>query len=182
MKDLFDLEYPKFLVDNGHPWHQSTLDAQDLSSKALCMCAWALEMLQLCPASPVLDFRFLYKFFAAAHGGKIARCLAGNQSCNRTSPEAYKRFTDIKVMWQEQSVYAQGCQGCCDRLLWDRSSYGNIQGSRAVDIWEYDTTIKYYSTDEGTIAISYITSHGHCGTPRGGINRCLHVRFSRLAK
>jgi hypothetical protein len=97
---------------------------------------------------------------------------------------------------KNQSAHAETCMGNCKRLVWDENSYKSIPGdpgfgSRAVCINSTTTThLRYREASNRTLAVSHVWSHGQGGRPEdthtdqesGGLNSCLHNRYTSIAR
>jgi len=76
-------------------------------------------------------------------------------------------------------------------MCWDEKSYRGVQGTRAVCITSTGCeSLEYCKASDKTLAISHVWAHGQGGRPesslqqgqRGGMNQCLHRRYSDIAK
>ena len=81
---------------------------------------------------------------------------------------------------KDQSAHDRKCTGC-DRLIWDETSFRSISGAKAVSL-ENDVKLRYRAASERTLAVSHVWSHGQGGRPETGMNRCLHERYSSIAR
>jgi hypothetical protein len=174
---MLALSFPKVFL---HP--QAKASWRGLSSqKSQYMCAWAFELLQASRGSLAFDFRGFHRLFTEAHSSARPRCTTASEVCHGSSPENCGRLNCKELVLEEQSLHDGSCRGC-ERVTWDRDSYIQIVGGRAVDITRRSSKIKYCSANEKTLAVSHVWSHGQGGRPSTGINRCLHERYVALAK
>ena len=147
------------------------------------MCSWAFELLRAQKPCIGMDFRRLHATFRDQWQGHAGRCKGDSRkACEVTEPSACQRSTGLKII--DQSAHDSNCSSSCHRLIWDRTSFLSIQGSRAVSLVNSDTNglIRYCAASERTLAISHVWSHGQGGRPRSGINRCLHLRYRDVAR
>ncbi|OAP63964.1 hypothetical protein AYL99_03191 [Fonsecaea erecta] len=145
------------------------------------MCTWAFGLLKLDRASLGQDFRGFRNRFCTMFGERPGRCiLTSSQACNGQGPAHCQRFTGMKIV--DQSAHDFGCNGCCDRIVWDEVSYRNIDGARAVSIQDSDhAVIRYCQASPNTLSVSHVWAHGAGGRPNTGMNACLHARLVQLA-
>lgn len=75
-------------------------------------------------------------------------------------------------------------------MCWNEKSYREVQGTRAVRITSNSLeSLEYCKASDKTLAISHVWAHGQGGRPepslkqgqQGGINQCLHRRYSSIA-
>ncbi|KAK8090373.1 Ankyrin repeat-containing protein [Apiospora hydei] len=187
----YDAEWNRFLVlrENSELHRRSILYTKTNMRIPRYMCNWAFRLLLHNRASIALDFRQLFFRFRTFHDGKEARC-AGNDpwnSCSGLHPLSCGRFQDKSLVLPEQSVHTEVCnRRWCHRIKWDIGSYDALSGcARAVRIDTADkanTSVTYMGGSGLTMAISHVWSHGHGGRPSTGMNRCLHGRFSDIAR
>ena len=179
--------------------------------KPAYMCGWAFELLRTDPCAIGSDFRRFHRRFSRPFRNLNGRCIPGHEAfCRGNRPDSCQRFKGMRI--ENQSMHHDDCQGNCRRLTWDEASYRNVSGGRAVDInvdfphtqvkyhrssdqayaislsFKVDfpdaTTLKYCEASEQTLAISHVWSHGQGGRPEvgHGMNRCLHRRYTSIAK
>lgn len=154
--------------------------------KARSMCSWAFELLRTEPICLTMDFRTFHKRYSQLWGKSPARCRKGSSMpCAGNDPDGCWRFKGMVV--KEQSAHDPPCRRRCRKLQWDESSYRSISGARAMTLFPEepkleDYHLKYCSASERTMAISHVWSHGQGGRPHEGVNRCLHRRYSKLAR
>ena len=179
--------------------------------KPAYMCGWAFELLRTDPCAIGSDFRRFHQSFSRPFGSLSGRCVPGHDaSCRGTRPDSCQRFKGMRI--ENQSMHHGDCQGNCRRLTWDEASYRKVSGARAVDInvnflqtqvkyhWSSEqayaisrglkvhfpdgTRLKYCEASDQTLAISHVWSHGQGGRPEvgHGMNRCLHRRYTSIAK
>ncbi|KIX94155.1 uncharacterized protein Z520_10181 [Fonsecaea multimorphosa CBS 102226] len=146
------------------------------------LCPWAFELLRSDRASVSQDFRRFHQRFSALHGQRPARCLGGPcRPCSGQGPTYCQRFTGLKIV--DQSAHDASCDGQCQSLLWDETSYRSVSGARAVSITDSDGGyIRYCRASPQTIAVSHVWAHGAGGRPHTGFNDCLHQRLVRIAR
>ncbi|KAF2102380.1 hypothetical protein NA57DRAFT_51962 [Rhizodiscina lignyota] len=149
------------------------------------MCAWAFELLRSNPRTESLDYRLFVDRFAAHYQASLPRCLINrNRQCSGTSPYLCERFVGARI--EDQSMHdSTFCVPgkACSRLVWDEQSYRNTIGSRAVSLGQTDgTLLRYVAVSETTLVFSHVWSHGQGGRPETGLNTCLHLRYSSIAK
>lgn len=187
----YDDEWNRFLVLEGNYELLRRTVAHKKSTIGIprYMCNWAFRLLLYNRTSVALDFRQLFFRFREMHGEKEARCNK-NDPCNPCTglhPLSCGRFQDPSLVMPEQSVHTDTCiRRRCHRMKWDIRSYDALDGcARAVHFREEDrarTRVSYISGSDRTMAISHVWSHGHGGRPTKGMNRCLHERFSEIAR
>ncbi|KAK8041742.1 hypothetical protein PG993_006265 [Apiospora rasikravindrae] len=188
----YDAEWDRFLVLNHQNYElhrRSTMLAKTNMKIPRYMCNWAFRLLLYNRASVSLDFRQLFFRFRTFHDSKEARCIGNDpwNSCSGLHPLSCGRFQDKTLVLPEQSVHTDVCSlHSCYRMMWDIGSYDALHGcARAVRISKADeanTGVTYIGGSDRTMAISHVWSHGHGGRPSTGMNRCLHDRFSDIAR
>lgn len=150
------------------------------------MCSWAFKLLKSDRAALSLDFRHFHRRFAELHSKKQQRCLwESDDACDGGHPLRCGRFQDKRLVAGEQSVHACGLHqqhSACGRVIWDRDSYVAIRGPVAVSASPATITVTFTRASASTMAISHVWSQGHGGRPHTGLNKCLHDRFSHLAR
>ena len=146
------------------------------------MCSWAFELLRNDRACITTDLRRFHWCYKALFGGRPPRCQDGQQQCGGGSPENCQRFKGAVVL--DQSAHNSICNKSCGRLFWDRTSFINVSGAKAVCLTATDDEqLRYRKTSGKTLAISHVWSHGEGGRPdTTGFNVCLHHRYRRLAE
>jgi hypothetical protein len=145
------------------------------------LCNWAFELLRTSRSSHGLDFRSLLHRFNDKFGDLGGRCMRDSASaCRGDWPESCQRFTGAET--KSQSAHAQTCRRDCSRIKWSEKSYTQCANPRAVLIQEDNSCLRYCQASNRTMAISHVWSHGQGGRPEDGINMCLHLRYSTLAK
>lgn len=166
----------------GHASVRATLQGW-ASERSNYMCPWAFELLKNNRSALGLDFRTFHQRFNTAHHDRAARCLSGSdEPCDGSHRLACGRFVDRSLVAAEQSMHNFTCSGRCERLMWDAKSYGTVLGPRAVSLKPNSSLIKYCQASASTLSVSHVWSHGQGGRPGTGINRCLHDRYSEIAK
>lgn len=166
----------------GHPSMRATLTGW-ANTKSSYLCPWAFAMLRKDRSALGMDFRTFHQRFNSLHRDRQARCVYGSdESCDGSHPLACGRFVDRRLVAKEQSMHDSTCSGRCTRLRWSEKSYKGIAGPRAVSLIANTDYIAYCQASESTLAVSHVWSHGQGGRPGTGINRCLHDRYSRIAK
>ncbi|KAL9044842.1 MAG: hypothetical protein Q9214_002052 [Letrouitia sp. 1 TL-2023] len=150
--------------------------------KADYMCSWAYEFLKIQPSCIGMDLRRLIQRFNSTWGQRSGRCrIESSSSCGGVSYKDCRRFVGLKI--EDQSAHNEGCDGHCQKLIWDEGSYRGVRGARAVCIAQTTSkrSIQYCTVSTETLAISHVWSHGQGGRPEDGINRCLHERYAEIA-
>ena len=156
--------------------------AQHLEDQKMAqyMCTWAFELLRNDRACVTTDLRRFHWCYKSLFGGRAARCKDGQQQCEGGSPENCQRFKGAVVL--DQSAHDSICNKSCTRLLWDRTSFVNVSGAKAIClIATDDKNLRYRKASDKTLAISHVWSHGQGGRPDTGFNACLHHRYRKLA-
>lgn len=155
--------------------------------KGANMCSWAFRLLRTDSAAVGLAFPLFHKRFSAVFGGEPSRCRANSDlACDGNHYNQCLRFVGAHV--EDQSAHDSNCKYDSDteaKLKWDEASYNATDGSRAVSIEDSDLQtgrLRYRTASDRTLAISHVWSHGQGGRPEVGINSCLHMRYSRLAR
>ena len=145
------------------------------------MCSWAYELLRNDRACITTDLRRFHWCYSRLFRGRSARCKDGQQQCEGGSPENCQRFKGAVVL--DQSAHDWKCDTSCMRLFWDRTSFINVSGAKAVCLIETDDKkLRYRKAFNKTLAISHVWSHGQGGRPDiTGFNSCLHQRYKQLA-
>ena len=163
------------------------------------MCSWAYELLRNDRASLTTDLRHFHWSYRNLFGNRPARCNDSQRQCKGGSPQICQRFKGAMV--KNQSAHDsdrcdEDCRNGHRRLLWDRESFINTSGAKAVCFTATDNkNIRYRTASDKTLAISHVWSHGQGGRPderqgdegRGpinepiGFNTCLHHRYMKLA-
>ncbi len=147
------------------------------------MCTWAFQLLRSSRASVGLDFRRFHARFSALHAGKVARCqFESSHPCDGSHPLRCGRFLDKRLVQEEQSLHDESCSGSCAKVTWDKESYIQTTGPKAVSLNSFSGKIAYTRATESTMAISHVWSHGQGSRPHIGINACLHERYVKIAK
>lgn len=149
--------------------------------KAQYMCSWAYELLRNDRACATADLRRFHWCYNSLFGGRHARCKDGQQQCEGGSPENCQRFKGAAV--SDQSAHDFDCDKSCRRLFWDRTSFIEVSGAKAVCLTTTDDKqLRYCKASGKTLAISHVWSHGQGGRPdTTGFNACLHHRYKKLA-
>ena len=144
------------------------------------MCNWAYEHLRNDRAATTTDLRRFHWCYNSLFEGREARCRDNQKQCEGGSPENCQRFRGAVVA--DQSVHDLACDRTCGRLFWDRASFINVSGARALCLATTDDkNLRYCTVSERTLAISHVWSHGQGGRPdTTGFNACLHKRFKKL--
>ncbi|KAL9044841.1 MAG: hypothetical protein Q9214_002051 [Letrouitia sp. 1 TL-2023] len=154
------------------------------AEKSAYMCGWAFELLRNHPVTIGVDFRRFHQRFAGAFGYCHPRCIATEpRACKGDIPGNCQRFRGMNI--ENQSAHDNKCAGNCPKMLWDEASYRSLSGARAVSLegdHRDDALIKYCPASPSTLAISHVWSHGQGGRPEVGFNRCLHLRYRRIAQ
>ncbi|ERF72935.1 hypothetical protein EPUS_05016 [Endocarpon pusillum Z07020] len=149
-------------------------------------CTWSFKMVQVNPLCLGLDSRLLHRRFSGAFHGTGARCRSDSESaCEGTGPNCLRHRG---ALISDQSAHASSCS--CKtpnefKLAWNESSYLQVDGPRAVSVNETNIQndgLHYCCASDTTLAISHVWSHGQGGRPETGINKCLHARYSQIAK
>lgn len=164
---------------------------QATQDKPRYMCGWAFELLRSNPICIGLDFRRFFSRYSINFGEMPGRCIASHPeaSCLGDEPGRCQRFKGMRI--KNQSAHDISCDGTCERLFWDETSYRSVSGARAVDLGDSDscTSLAYLSASPTTLAISHVWSHGQGGRPEKGpldqghgLNRCLHRRYVTVAR
>ena len=173
-------------------------EAED-RKKSPYLCSWAYELLRDERASVTTDLRHFNWCYRNLFGNLAARCKDGQTQCEGRSPMNCQRFKGAVV--KNQSAHdTDHCDKICRdsscRLLWDRKSFINTPGAKAVClIATDDKRLRYRTASHKTLAISHVWSHGQGGRPdkrqndegKGpenepiGFNTCLHRRYAKLA-
>ncbi|MCJ1454181.1 hypothetical protein MMC28_004532 [Mycoblastus sanguinarius] len=154
--------------------------------KADYMCAWAFELLRSDPVCIGSDFRRFHQRYSEVFGTRPGRCIPDAPvPCKGDHPDSCQRFKGMTI--HDQSAHDCRCSGDCQRLAWDERSYRSVSGARAVSIDEKfraKNTLEYCEASDETLAISHVWSHGQGGRPEepNGFNRCLHDRYTSIAK
>ncbi len=153
--------------------------------KPQSMCGWAFELLRSNPVCLASDFRGMFSRYANAFGDRTGRCIRNQASSCKGDDSAHcQRFKGMKI--ENQSAHDDQCQGQCDKLVWDEKSYRTVSGARAVtlDYSADDRHLAYCQASAKTLAISHVWSHGQGGRPEEGhgFNRCLHNRYTSIAR
>ncbi|KAF7115485.1 hypothetical protein CNMCM5793_002443 [Aspergillus hiratsukae] len=156
-------------------------------SRPTYMCKWAFELLRSDLSSVTQDFRRLFEIYELHFGDREPRCnLADGRCrprlCDGKAPGNCQRFVSEGV--QIQAAHDFECPGsACGSLIWDEQSYRSIKGARAVCLEATDEQyIRYRPVTSETMAVSHVWSHGQGGRPETGFNKCLHRRYTALAR
>lgn len=145
------------------------------------LCNWALELLRRSRTGLSLDFRRFFQLFDQQFQGRQGRCTEeSTQPCRGDKPNSCHRFTGAKI--EAQSAHSHLCNGSCDKIFWDESSYRSAMPPRAVCVEQGGSMLRYKAASNKCMAISHVWAHGQGGRPEYGINACLHQRYSGLAK
>lgn len=145
------------------------------------LCNWAFEVLKTSRTSVGLDFRGMISRFDKQFHDRPGRCIKGSShACKSGQPESCQRFTEAETA--AQSVHMAPCDGHCEKVIWDASSYYHCLKPAAVVVEEESQHLTYAPVGSRTLAISHVWSHGQGGRPESGINSCLHKRYCRLAR
>ena len=185
-------------LDSGYKYEIDGLDIRGLASipqifaqrlaqhsedreKTQYMCSWAHKLLQSDRACVTTDLRRFHWCYNSLFGGRPARCINGQRQCEGGSPEDCQRFKSVAV--SDQSAYDSMCDESCKRLFWDRTSFINVSGVKAVCLTTTDDKhLRYRKASENTLTMSHVWSHGQGGRPdTTGFNACLHHRYKNLA-
>ncbi len=160
---------------------QRTLQQSEDRKNAPYLCSWAYELLRTDRACIAMDFRRFHQCYGGLFGDRPARCNDGQQQCDGRSPENCQRFKGATVL--DQSAHDWKCQMDCKRLYWDKVSFLNVSGAKAVCLDSTDDRqLRYCEASNKTLAISHVWSHGQGGRPdTTGFNACLHHRYADLA-
>jgi hypothetical protein len=189
---------------------QELTDEMSLEGRAKAMCTWAFKLLTSEPACFGLDFRHFHYRYSQVAKEKAPRCrLGSDEPCDGQHSDRCLRFKGMKVesqsahdrkcTWQDESDETRGDRSsvfaaiCCrkprsrqePKFVWDENSYRSIEGARAVSLAQTDPEngpIWFCKASHKTLAISHVWSHGQGGRPETGVNRCLHARYSRIAR
>ncbi|MCJ1375298.1 hypothetical protein MMC20_006533 [Loxospora ochrophaea] len=150
------------------------------------LCGWAYRSLRGDQACITMDLRHFNKRYRSCFKERLAVCNPGSRQCDGSSSQACQRFKGSPV--RNQSMHDEDCLGGCQSLYWDRQSFINVSGAKAVDIKTTDSRhLRYCSVTEKTLTISHVWSHGQGGRPDNvplegtGFNACLHRRYAALA-
>ena len=170
------------------PYPTPGLSLQEMSkqnaskAKPDYMCGYAFELIRNNLCAVGLDFRKFFDVFADGFGRRKGRCVPQQSSCTVGEATACQRFQDSKI--ENQSAHSGDCPGDCKRILWNKQSYTNVRGARAVNIVDCraDDHLSYQEASEQTLAISHVWSHGQGGRPEEGLNSCLHRRYRAIAR
>lgn len=186
LKAGYHYDHGRLLAIRGVAWFpeisaQCTLQQSDDRKQTPYMCSWAYDLLQTERACVAMDFRRFHQCYGGLFGDRPARCKDGEQQCDGRSPENCQRFKGAIV--KDQSAHDWKCQGHCKRLYWDRSSFLNVPGAKAVCLNATDDQyLRYCKASNRTLAISHVWIHGQGGRPDStGFNACLHRRYADLA-
>lgn len=153
----------------------------EFGKKTPYMCRWAYELLRNDRACVAMDLSRFHECYNDLFGDRLARCMEDKKQCDGRSPEAGRRFTG--TMTTDQSAHDLKCQKPCKRLYWDRQSFLNVVGPKAVYVNSTDDdSLRYCRASNQTMAISHVWSHGQGGRPDFGFNICLHRRYADLAR
>jgi hypothetical protein len=145
------------------------------------LCNWSLELLRRNRSSLCLDFRYLIRLFDNQFSGRTGRCIIdSDEPCPGDQPSSCQRFTSAETL--AQSAHGDNCDGKCERIRWNETSYRQTQGSRAVFVVDNTTRLEYCVASRDTLAVTHVWAHGQGGRPEEGINHCLHDRYSKLAR
>lgn len=163
-------------------FHQLTLQQLEERKKTPYMCSWANELLRTDRACVAMDLRRFHQSYNSLFGNRPARCKHGQRQCDGRSPESCQRFKGAIVV--DQAAHDWKCLKECKRLFWDRPSFLNVSGPKAVCIaLTDDKKLGFRRASNKTLAISHVWSHGQGGRPDGtGFNACLHRRYADLAR
>lgn len=149
------------------------------------MCTWAFEILRSNPKTESLDYRLFADRFATHYGTFSPRCLINPyRPCSGISPYHCQRFVGARIEDQSMhdSAFCTPRKGC-SKLVWDEASYRKTVGGRAVSLERTEGThLQYTTVSKTTLVISHVWSHGQGGRPETGLNSCLHLRYSSIAK
>lgn len=166
------------------PEISAQIDQQQLDAKKRMpyMCSWAYELLRNDRASVTTDLRRFHWCYRSLFGTRPARCKDGQRQCDGASPQGCQRFKGAVVA--DQSAHDLECDSSCRRLFWDRASFVNVPGAKAVCLTATDEKhLRYREASNKTLAISHVWSHGQGGRPEStGFNSCLHNRYAKVAK
>lgn len=183
----YSYENNKLLTTHGVAWFpemfaQCTVQQLDDRKKTPYMCGWAYDLLQTDRACVAMDFRRFHQCYGLLFGDRPARCKDAHQQCDGRSPEDCQRFKGAIVL--DQSAHDWKCQMDCKRLYWDRFSFLNVSGAKAVCLDSTDDRyLRYRKASNKTLAISHVWSHGQGGRPDStGFNACLQRRYADLAR
>lgn len=188
----------EFQLDSGFTFNEQELDIRGLAcvpeifaqrlaehsndqKEAQYMCSWAYELLRNDRACATTDLRRFHWCYNRLFRGRHARCKDGQQQCEGGSPENCQRFKGAVV--SDQSAHSFDCDKSCRRLLWDRMSFTEVSGAKAVCLTTTDDKqLRYCKASGKTLAVSHVWSHGQGGRPdTTGFNACLHRRYEKLA-
>ena len=153
------------------------------------LCGWAFRSLLNDRANIAMDLRYFSELYYAHFGDRSPKCNPGPTQCGGSSSHDCKRFKDTGPPGtRNQSMHDYKCVGACQRLFWNRDSFVNVSGARAVDIATTDSnTLRFCRVTKSTLTVSHVWSHGQGGRPDNigldgsGLNLCLHRRYVDLA-
>ena len=188
----------EFHLEGGFDFDEQGLDIRGIASvpeifaqrlaqhlkdqkKAQYMCSWAYQLLRNDRACATTDLRRFHWCYNGLFRGRPARCKDSRQQCDGGSPENCQRFKGAAV--SDQSAHDFDCDQSCRRLFWDRTSFIEVSGAKAVCLTKTnDKQLRYCKASGKTLAISHVWSHGQGGRPdTTGFNACLHHRYKKLA-
>lgn len=157
---------------------QREVTSQD---KLQYMCNLAYQILQRSRSTSLLDLRQFHQRFIEVFGDRPGRCI-GNKSCSGLGPDDCKRIRGGDKV-KDQSQHDISCTGqqTCSRMIWNKASYLEVSGPRAVSISSFSDQLVYKAADTQTLAISHVWLHGQGGRPEEGMNECLHRRYCKIA-
>lgn len=174
---------------------QHNLQQLEHGGKTPYMCRWAYELLRNDRACVAMDLRRFHECYSNLFGDTPARCMDEQKQCDGRSSESCRRFAGTITV--NQSAHDWNCQKDCERFYWDRESFVNFVGPKAVCIKSTDgNKLRYRRASGQTLAISHVWSHGQGGRSdhdqeghhdQGvaptvtGFNACLHRRYANLA-
>ncbi|KAI1207223.1 uncharacterized protein F4807DRAFT_453032 [Annulohypoxylon truncatum] len=141
---------------------QQKVRSQD---KLQYMCNLAFQILQRSRSTSLLDLRHFHQRFIQVFGERPARCV-GNRVCSGLGPDHCKRIRGGDKI-EDQSQHDLSCtrkQGC-SRMVWNKASYLEVCGPRAVSISSSSDQLCYKLADAKTLAISHVWLHGQGGIP-----------------
>lgn len=154
------------------------------------MCPWAFRSLCVERSAATFDFRRFHQRFKDLPDSHEPRCLPSETSLSTASQCDGKAVTNCRrfkgATCQNQTAHNGDCiNGSCKKLYWDERSYRSIKGMKAVCIPSSQSSLRYRIASYATLAISHVWSHGQGGRPernrKGGMNQCLHQRYSEIA-
>lgn len=154
--------------------------------KARSMCSWAFELLRTEPACIGMDFRTFHRRYLQLWSKASARCKKDSPlPCAGKDPDGCWRFKGMVI--KDQSAHDDTCSKECRKLPWDKASYREASGARAVIIIPEESTaeelrLRYCTASVRTLAISHVWSHGQGGRPHEGVNSCLHRRYVNIGQ